>query len=108
MTVGCVAGDEESYEVFADLLDPVIDGRHNGYGKDAKHKTDLNPITSRVASSTRSTFSLPASVPAAPSRAFPSLPTALVVSVVPSRRSPSMPSPASRVSSRVSTTPFPR
>merc|ERR1711970_1127848 len=23
--------------------DPVIDGRHNGYGKDAKHKTDLNP-----------------------------------------------------------------
>merc|ERR1712149_3238 len=43
MTVGCVAGDEESYEVFADLLDPVIEGRHNGYGKDAKHKTDLNP-----------------------------------------------------------------
>merc|ERR1719431_2109590 len=43
MTVGCVAGDEESYEVFADLLDPVIDARHNGYGKDAKHKTDLNP-----------------------------------------------------------------
>merc|ERR1711970_1545039 len=43
MTVGCVAGDEESYEVFADLLDPVIDGRHNGFGKDAKHKTDLNP-----------------------------------------------------------------
>merc|ERR1711872_1091545 len=24
-------------------LDRVIDGRHNGYGKDAKHKTDLNP-----------------------------------------------------------------
>lgn len=43
MTVGCVAGDEESYEVFADLLDPVIDARHSGYGKDAKHKTDLNP-----------------------------------------------------------------
>ncbi|XP_070559688.1 creatine kinase, flagellar-like isoform X2 [Ptychodera flava] len=43
MTVGCVAGDEESYEVFADLLDPVIDARHGGYGKDAKHKTDLNP-----------------------------------------------------------------
>merc|ERR1712212_5185 len=42
-TVGCVAGDEESYEVFADLLDPVIEFRHNGYGKDAKHKTDLNP-----------------------------------------------------------------
>ncbi|XP_077865507.1 creatine kinase, flagellar-like isoform X1 [Saccoglossus kowalevskii] len=43
MTVGCVAGDEESYKTFADLLDPVIDGRFNGYGKDAKHKTDLNP-----------------------------------------------------------------
>ena len=33
MTVGCVAGDEESYEVFADLLDPIIDKRHNGYAK---------------------------------------------------------------------------
>ncbi|XP_003382616.1 PREDICTED: creatine kinase M-type-like [Amphimedon queenslandica] len=43
MTVGCVAGDEESYEVFAELLDKVIDTRHNGYSKDAKHKTDLNP-----------------------------------------------------------------
>lgn len=31
MTVGCVAGDEESYEVFAELLDKVIDSRHNGY-----------------------------------------------------------------------------
>ncbi|CAH3150872.1 unnamed protein product, partial [Porites lobata] len=43
MTVGCVAGDEESYDVFADLLDPVIEARHNGYSKDARHKTDLNP-----------------------------------------------------------------
>merc|ERR1712215_161518 len=42
MTVGCVAGDEESYEVFAELLDPVIDDRHGGYAKDAVHKTDLN------------------------------------------------------------------
>ena len=33
MTVGCVAGDEESYEVFADLLDDVIDKRHGGYSK---------------------------------------------------------------------------
>ena len=31
MTVGCVAGDEESYEVFGELLDKVIDSRHNGY-----------------------------------------------------------------------------
>jgi len=42
MTVGCVAGDEESYDVFGDLFDPVIEGRHNGYKKDALHKTDLN------------------------------------------------------------------
>jgi len=41
MTVGCVAGDEETYEVFKDFFDPVIDKRHGGYGKDAKHKTDL-------------------------------------------------------------------
>lgn len=33
MTVGLVAGDEESYEDFAELFDPVIDGRHNGYSK---------------------------------------------------------------------------
>jgi len=42
-TVGAVAGDEETYEVFADLFDPIIEGRHNGYGKDAKHPTDLDP-----------------------------------------------------------------
>jgi creatine kinase len=41
-TVGCVAGDEESYEVFADLLDPVIEGRHPGFKKTDKHKTDLD------------------------------------------------------------------
>jgi len=42
MTVGCVAGDEETYEVFKDFFDPVIDNRHGGYKADAKHKTDLN------------------------------------------------------------------
>lgn len=42
MTVGCVAGDEESYEVFKDLLDPVISDRHGGYKPTDKHKTDLN------------------------------------------------------------------
>lgn len=42
MTVGCVAGDEESYDVFAEFFDPVIDGRHGGYGKKAKHVTDLD------------------------------------------------------------------
>ena len=34
-TVGMVAGDEESYTLFAELFDPVISGRHNGYAADA-------------------------------------------------------------------------
>ncbi|KAG7221121.1 hypothetical protein INR49_017562 [Caranx melampygus] len=42
-TVGMVAGDEESYEVFADLLDPIIKERHNGYDpRVMKHPTDLD------------------------------------------------------------------
>ncbi|KAK5857815.1 hypothetical protein PBY51_011035 [Eleginops maclovinus] len=41
MTVGCVAGDEETYEVFKELLDPVIEDRHGGYKPSDKHKTDL-------------------------------------------------------------------
>ena len=43
LTDGIVAGDEESYEVFADIFDPVIESRHNGYKKTDKHITDLNP-----------------------------------------------------------------
>ncbi|XP_075883749.1 creatine kinase, testis isozyme-like [Nelusetta ayraudi] len=43
MTVGCVAGDEETYEVFKDLMDLVIEDRHGGYKPTDKHKTDLNP-----------------------------------------------------------------
>ncbi|XP_010010425.1 PREDICTED: creatine kinase B-type isoform X1 [Nestor notabilis] len=42
MTVGCVAGDEESYEVFKELFDPVIEDRHGGYKPTDQHKTDLN------------------------------------------------------------------
>merc|ERR1712173_235256 len=42
MTVGAVAGDEESYDVFAEFFDPVIEARHNGYKPTDKHKTDLN------------------------------------------------------------------
>merc|ERR1711868_28087 len=41
-TVGAVAGDEESYELFKDFFDPVISDRHNGYAADAKHPTDLD------------------------------------------------------------------
>ncbi|XP_072880899.1 creatine kinase U-type, mitochondrial-like isoform X2 [Hemitrygon akajei] len=41
--VGMVAGDEESYEVFADIFDPVIMERHNGYDpRTMKHPTDLD------------------------------------------------------------------
>ncbi|XP_061700739.1 creatine kinase, testis isozyme-like [Syngnathoides biaculeatus] len=43
MTVGCVAGDEESYEVFKDLMDLVIEERHGGYRPSDIHKTDLDP-----------------------------------------------------------------
>jgi len=41
-TVGLVAGDEESYQVFKELFDPVIDLRHNGYAANATHPTDLD------------------------------------------------------------------
>uniref|UniRef100_A0A3Q3JYL8 Creatine kinase U-type, mitochondrial n=1 Tax=Monopterus albus TaxID=43700 RepID=A0A3Q3JYL8_MONAL len=42
-TVGMVAGDEESYEVFGDLINPVIKERHNGYDPlNMKHPTDLD------------------------------------------------------------------
>jgi len=43
MTVGAVAGDEESYEVFKEFFDPVIEDRHNGYKPDDKHATCLDP-----------------------------------------------------------------
>ena len=42
MTVGCVAGDEETYDVFDELLDPIIEQRHGGFKKADKHKTDLD------------------------------------------------------------------
>lgn len=40
--MGVVAGDEESYTTFADLFDPIINERHNGFGKNDKHATDLD------------------------------------------------------------------
>jgi len=42
-TCGIVAGDEESWTLYAPLFDAVIDARHNGYGPEAKHPTDMNP-----------------------------------------------------------------
>ena len=53
MTVGCVAGDEETYEVFKELLDPVIEDRHGGYKPSDKHKTDINPDNLQVRTLTR-------------------------------------------------------
>uniref|UniRef100_A0A8C4Z658 Creatine kinase S-type, mitochondrial n=2 Tax=Gadus morhua TaxID=8049 RepID=A0A8C4Z658_GADMO len=50
-TVGMVAGDEETYEVFSEIFDPVIKDRHNGYDpRTMKHPTDLDSskITSGV------------------------------------------------------------
>ena len=41
-TCGIVAGDEESYETFKELFDPIISARHGGYAADAKHPTDLD------------------------------------------------------------------
>merc|ERR1719409_411192 len=41
-TVGLVACDEECYEVFAELFDPVISDRHGGYGPDAKQPTNMD------------------------------------------------------------------
>jgi len=41
-TVGLVAGDEESYDMFKELIDPIIAARHGGYAPDAIHPTDLD------------------------------------------------------------------
>lgn len=41
-TVGCTAGDEESYVTFKEFFDPIISDRHNGYGPDAKQPTNLD------------------------------------------------------------------
>ncbi|KAM9499128.1 creatine kinase M-type-like [Salvelinus alpinus] len=56
MTVGCVAGDEESYEIFKDLLDPIISDRHSGYKPTDKHKTDLNFENLKVVSNSSDMF----------------------------------------------------
>ena len=42
LTVGAVAGDEETYETFAELFDAIIEERHNGYKKTDLHRTDLD------------------------------------------------------------------
>jgi len=41
-TVGLTAGDEESYELFKELFDPVISARHGGYPADGKQPTNMD------------------------------------------------------------------
>jgi creatine kinase len=42
--VGCHAGDLESYDLFKELFNPVIEGYHVGYKVDGtmKHVTDMD------------------------------------------------------------------
>ncbi|KAJ9449173.1 Creatine kinase [Diplonema papillatum] len=40
-TCGIVAGDEESYTVFADVFEPIVSARHGGYPRNAKHPTNM-------------------------------------------------------------------
>jgi len=41
-TCGLVAGDEESWTAFKDIMDPVVSARHGGYAADAIHPTDMD------------------------------------------------------------------
>ncbi len=41
-SIGVYAGDEESYEVFAPLFDPIIEEYH-GFKKEQKHRSNLDP-----------------------------------------------------------------
>merc|ERR1719333_1905575 len=41
-TVGVVACDEESYTTFAELFEPIISDRHNGYGLKDTQPTDMD------------------------------------------------------------------
>jgi len=40
--IGVYAGDQESYDVFAQLFDPIIEAYH-GFGKEDAHQSNLNP-----------------------------------------------------------------
>jgi len=40
--IGVYAGDEETYEIFAALFDPII-AEYHGFSKEDKHKSNLNP-----------------------------------------------------------------
>ena len=40
--IGVYAGDEESYELFSPLFNPIIEEYH-GFAKEDRHKSNLNP-----------------------------------------------------------------
>ena len=40
--IGVYAGDEESYELFSSLFNPIIQDYH-GFTKEDRHKSNLNP-----------------------------------------------------------------
>ncbi|XP_067901183.1 creatine kinase M-type-like [Heterodontus francisci] len=42
-TVGCVAGDAESYSVFMEFFDPLIELYHHGYQQSGMHRSNMNP-----------------------------------------------------------------
>jgi len=41
-TCGLVAGDEESWTLFKEIMDPVVSARHGGYAADAVHPTNMD------------------------------------------------------------------
>jgi creatine kinase len=43
-SIGAVAGDEDSYDVFKALFDPAISNWHQGVAPDAVHPTVLDPL----------------------------------------------------------------
>lgn len=45
---GCVAGDAESYTVFMQFFDPLIELYHSGYQASEKHTSDMNPENLKV------------------------------------------------------------
>ncbi|WP_457608008.1 phosphagen kinase [Nitratifractor sp.] len=48
-SIGVYAGDEESYELFAPLLDPIIREYHHFDPEQERHRSDLNPEHLQVA-----------------------------------------------------------
>lgn len=47
-SIGVYAGDEESYSVFKELFDPIIEDYH-GFSKEAQHQSQMDPAALRSA-----------------------------------------------------------